>query len=90
MEACCESVKEFLEDVKEEYGERHATLIIRSVCGFDLKNSEVETTHLPLSFSKRRLYEKWCYYRGYKIRSDMKGRYGALQGYELQANDDVL
>eukprot|EP00957_Ditylum_brightwellii_P101629 7745401-Ditylum_brightwellii.AAC.1 len=40
LESCCQSIREYLNDVKEGYGEGHASLFILSKCRVELKNSE--------------------------------------------------
>ena len=87
---CLESVKDYLRNIEKNYGEMHATLFVWNNCGFELKKEEEETVHLPTSMSKINLYEKWCFRRGYKIRSDAKGRYEKLENYCLRENHPVL
>jgi hypothetical protein len=45
---------------------------------------------LPSNFTKRNLYEQYCYGRGWAPKADNKGRYPKLQDFPKQKKGDVI
>ena len=81
------SLHDFFEVLKGE-AETHATRIIREAAGVALRDEEVDLVELPSSWSKRRIYYRYCYTRGYSVRSDAKGSMPKVKDFNLREFDD--
>jgi hypothetical protein len=57
---------------------------------YELRDQEKFAINLPSTFTKRNMYEKYCYENGWTIKLDNKGRYPALQDYTKRKVDDLL
>ena len=83
------SLISFFENFKGE-AETHSTRVICQETGVGLRDEEIDTVELPSSYSKRRLYYKYCFNRGYVLKADAKGKIPAVKNYPLRDfnNDD--
>ena len=52
--------------VLQEEAETHATHVICEATGVGLRDEEVDLVELPSSHTKRQLYHKCCFGRGYR------------------------
>jgi hypothetical protein len=68
----------------------YATRIIQSLDGYELGEEEKGVIDLPSNTSRREMYEKYCFERGWAPKSDSKGRYPKLGEYIKRSNDDFL
>jgi hypothetical protein len=85
-----QSVIDFINKKGKEEGEVYATRIIQSLDGFELREEDKLVIDLPLNTSRREMYEKYCFERGWAPKSDSKGRYPKLGEYNKHINDEFL
>lgn len=68
----------FFEEMKE-LSEPIATVVVRDttkeITKISLKNEEIDTFYLPPHYSKRSLYERYCYERGHVATKNNSGTY---------------
>lgn len=62
----------------------YATVTILNTSADQLHDEEMSTVELPCSFTKRQFYYRYCYERGYEVKSDSKGQMPALKDYKLR------
>ena len=80
----------YLEDLKRNYSEPTATRFVRLVTETTLRD-DVEVFELPPSYTKRKLYERYCFQRGHKVKADAEGSYPKVEEYPARTEyDDVL
>jgi hypothetical protein len=84
------SICQHLQDLADLYADPYATRFIRERTSVGLRNEEKGTVELPASMSKQNIYIGWCYSQGYKAKTNVKGSFGSVTGYELRPYDDVL
>jgi hypothetical protein len=84
------SVVNFIHQKGLEKGEVYATGIIRSLTGHELRDEEKGAVDLPSSTSRREMYEKHCFSRGWAPTSDNMGRYPRLCDYLRRKTDDIF
>ena len=60
------SLQIFFEDLKYE-AEPHASKVVRLTTGLVLKDDD-ENIELPSSYTKHRLYCRWCWERGWDVK----------------------
>jgi hypothetical protein len=79
--AAVESCRMFLQELQDEHGEAMATRLVReSVSSVSRGDSHI--THLPSSYTKRKLYGNWCYWQGWIVGCVSKnGGYGKIDDY---------
>ena len=77
---CRPDVVAFLEDLKQNYSEPTATRFVRLVTGTSLRDDQ-EVFELPPSYTKRKLYERYCFERGHKVKADAGGHYPKVKDY---------
>ena len=88
------SLNMFLETLKDE-AEPHASKVVRLTTGLVLKDDD-DNIELPSSYTKRRLYCRWCWEREWDIRpKGGNGSYGKVKDYTRRVSipgtsDDVL
>lgn len=83
---CLEDLKTFFEDVIDDYGEPWATRFVREKVS--LRECNEDDHCLPSSFTKRKLYELFCYHRGYNLKSSKATK---IADYPLRDDfDDIL
>jgi len=80
--AAVESCRMFLQELQDEHGEAMATRLVReSVSSVSRGDSHI--THLPSSYTKRKLYGNWCYWQGWIVGCVSKnGGYGKIDDYK--------
>jgi hypothetical protein len=85
------SVIEFLSKLKETTVDPFATRIVRTETGTTTRY-DVDETVLPPHMTKRKIYESWCFSRGYKPTksSTAKSTYKPLSEYEMREYDDDI
>jgi len=69
-----EDVIEYLEDLSLSYGEPRATVVVRTLTGVSLRNSDNEIIELPPFLSKRKIYARFCYSRGFVAVNGPRGK----------------
>jgi hypothetical protein len=67
-------LRDFFEKLQDE-AEVPATRLVRELTGIGLRAGEEEKIELPTHMTKRGLYRKFCWERGWKLVSDSKGKY---------------
>ena len=72
---CTRRLVDFLVRISREESETHATRFIRMETGVAVRDSDYETVHLPSFFTKRKLYERFCYISGWVTKAYSDGLY---------------
>jgi hypothetical protein len=76
----------------KELSEPVATLVVRtkteSITNIKLKHEEVGIHYLPPFYSKRRLYERYCYESGHVVKLNNEGKYTITERDDEQWVDD--
>ena len=83
-----DSVTTFLIDLGDQEGESHATRFVRTETELFVRDEELELIQLPPCYSKRQLYEKYCFERGWLAKCNAKGTYPALAQLKRREFDD--
>jgi hypothetical protein len=60
-----QNVIDFINQKGKEEGEVYVTYIIRSLAGYELREEEKRVIDLPSNKSRREMYEKYCFERGW-------------------------
>ena len=68
--------------------EMHATRFIRMETRIGVRDSDLDLIHLPSYYTKRQLYETFCYQSGWEIKLFGDGSYPPLDQFPLRKNDD--
>jgi hypothetical protein len=84
-----QSVHDFVKEKGDSCGECYASRLIRHITKHELCDEEKDTVDLPSNFTKRNLYEQYCYGRGRAPKADNKGRYPKLQDFPKRKKDDA-
>jgi hypothetical protein len=85
-----QSVHDFVKEKGDSGGECYATRLFHHLTKHKLRYEEKDAVDLPSNFTKRNLYEKYFYGRGWAPKADNKGRYPKLQDFPKRKKDDVL
>ena len=89
-QCCCkDEVLKFLDNVAETEGEPYASQFVRTIAGCELRDEEKGILELPPSYTKRKLYERFCFENGWIASADAKGNYSAWNQYKLRPHDDI-
>ena len=59
--AVSQSVIDFINDIAEQEGESHATRFVRTEVQLFLCGEDIQLIQLPPYYTKRQLYEHYCY-----------------------------
>ena len=88
--------KRFAEEVKEDldlffqemkqFSTPTATRVVREECGTGLRDGEENVFELPTSWSKRGLYARFCFERGYTIGCNARGNITKTERSDQQWN----
>ena len=81
-------VLEYLSEVAHSSGESQATRFVRELTGIGVRDEERNGVTLPAFYSKRKMYEEFCFINGWKVKSDNRGVYPRLKDYPEQPFDD--
>jgi hypothetical protein len=84
------AVISFIKQKGKDYGEVYTTRIIHSLTKQELRDKEKGGVVLPLNTTHLELYEKFCFDRGWEIKSYTKGRYPNLKDYTNRMVDDMF
>jgi hypothetical protein len=90
LDETIKAVISFIKQKGKDDGEVYATHIIRSLTKQELRDEEKCGVDLPSNPTKRELYEKFCFDRGWAIKSDNNGRYPRLKDYTNRMADDMF
>ena len=85
---CTQSLVDFLYEIGETEGESYATRFIRMETKVGIRDDDTKIIQLPSYFSKRSLYERYCYENGWIARSRNDGSYPSVKDYPRRENDD--
>jgi hypothetical protein len=80
----------FIKQKGKDDGEVYATRIICSLTKKELRDEEKGGVDLPSNTTKRKLYIKFCFDRGWAIKSDNNGWYPRLKDYTNRMADDMF
>jgi hypothetical protein len=86
----CKGVVNFIQDQENLHGESYATRIVRVLTKYELHDEENGAVDLPSSFTKRSMYESYCYENGWEIKADNRGLYPHVTEYAKSNLDDIL
>ena len=86
--AVSKSVMDFLSDIAEQEGESHATRFVRTEVQLFLRDEDIQLIQLPPYYTKRQLYERYYYERGWIGKSNAKGAYPPIHEFRNRPNDD--
>ena len=86
--ACTQRVIDFLYKLGKNEGEMHATRFMRMETRIGVRDSDLSLVHLPSYYSKRQLYEMFCYQNGWEIKSFSDGSYPPVDQFPMRKNDD--
>ena len=87
---CEDEVLKFLDEIAKVEGEPYATRFVRTLAGCDVRDEEDGILELPPSYSKRKLYERFCFEHGWIARANAKGNYKEWRNYPERVHDDHL
>jgi hypothetical protein len=90
LDETMKAVISFIKHKWKDDGEVYATRIIRSLTKQELRDEEKGGVDLPSNTTKLELYEKFCFDRGWAIKSDNKGRYPKLKDYTNRMADGMF
>ena len=80
-----ESLRKFLNDLKGE-AEPHASKVVRLATGLVMQDDD-DKVELPSSYTKRTLYSRWCWLRGWDLKpKGGDGSYGRISDYQKRVN----
>jgi hypothetical protein len=70
-----DSAVSYLTDIAKQFGESYATQFVQMLTKCKLRDEEKGIIDFPNSITKRNLFEKWCFLRGWKAIPDNIGDY---------------
>ena len=79
---CTQKVIGFLFNLFKEEGETNATQIVRTETRLGLRDKDYNILHLPSFYSKRKLYERFCFMNGREIKLACDSSYPPLSQYQ--------
>jgi len=86
--AAVEGCKMFLQELQDQHGEAMATRLVRETVS-SITRADSHITHLPSSYTKRKLYGNWCYTQGWIVcDASSKGNYGKIDDYKKREIDE--
>ena len=85
---CAQDVIDFLYAIGEEEGEAHATRQVRIEFQTCLRDSDLDLVQLPPCYSKRQLYQRFCYEKGWIAKCNAKGTYPPINQLKRRPFDD--
>ena len=85
-----EDVIDFLKVIGKQEGEFHATRFAREGACLMIRDGNSDVIELPSCYSKRQVYARCCYERGWDPRATAKGTHGKTQDYPKRVFDDIL
>ena len=80
----------FLDRLAKEEGEFHATRFVRDKASLHIRDGDTEILELPSYFTKRQLYSRFCYERGWNPQTSARGTHGPLKDYPKRQHDSLL
>ena len=88
--SCVNETLTFLNEIGELECEPYATRFVRTLAGYELRDNEKCVIELHPSYTKRKIYERFCYENGWITKSDAKGIYKSWTNYEHREHDEHL
>jgi hypothetical protein len=82
-----QSVLDFIQLKGKQDGEAYATRVICTLTRNELRDEEKGAVDLPSNTTKREIYEKYCFDRGWAINSDNMGRPKVKDCVSLREDD---
>jgi hypothetical protein len=83
-------VERHLKKLQDDYGQVTATRFVREQTGLTTRDDNDDYVELPSHFSKRKIYEQFCFEMGWKAKPSAKGGYGRVTDYKPREVDDTL
>jgi flavodoxin len=90
MGLCETDLFAFFELLVTDHGEPRATRLVRTKTKTGLRDTEIDLVELPSAMTKRGMYQRFCYERGYKVSSDAFGSYPKLNEYPARTDFDEV
>ena len=85
---CTQNVIDFLYNMGKDEGEMHATRFVRVETTIGIRDQDFTLINLPSYYTKRQLYETFCFQNGYKVKAFSDGSYVPVSEYKLRNHDD--
>ena len=82
-----DDLHEFFHQLKQ-FGSPKATRLVREETGMGLRDAEVDVVELPTAWSKRAMYARFCYERGYVMTASPRGSYVKKERSDAQWNEE--
>ena len=82
-----DDLHEFFHQLKQ-FGSPKATRLVREETGMGLRDAEVDVVELPTAWSKRAMYARFCYERGYVMTTNARGAYVKTERSDAQWNEE--
>ena len=75
-------------DIFKEEGETHTTRIIRMQTKIGLRDKDFTLMHLPSYYSKRQIYERFCFVSGWEVKPASDRSYPPVAELKKRDNDN--
>lgn len=85
--SCTQRAIDFLYEIFKDEGETHATRIMRFETRVGLRDNDYKLMHLPSYYSKRKLYERFCFTLGWEVKSASDGSYPPISDFKKRRPD---
>ena len=85
-----QSIRDFMKDLESE-GDEYASRQVRTRLGTSyLRDNEIGGIRLPPSYSKRLIYHKWCFKRGWIVGGGgSDSSTGSIKTFKVRPNDEI-
>ena len=81
-----EDLRNFFSMLRDNEAEPRATRVVRETTLVALRDSEVDLVDLPSHYTKRHLYGRYCFERGYICKVRSSGAYGKMSNFDPRPN----
>jgi hypothetical protein len=88
MGLCKIDLQSFFEALVTDHGKPQATRLVRTKTKTGLRITEIDLVELPSVLTKPGIYQRFCYDRGYNIKTDAFGSYPKLNEYPTRDDFD--
>ena len=85
-----DSLRQFFEELSQEGDDYSSRQVRRAIGTAYLRDNELDGIRLPPSYSKRMIYEKWCFSRGWIVgRGGSDGSIGSISKFRKRPYDEL-
>ena len=85
--SCTQRIIDYLYELYRDEGESHATRIIRMETSIGVRDHNWTIMHLPSYYTKRKIYERFCFISGWEVKSASDGSYPPVTEFKERTND---